>query len=386
MSSKQDLLIIGGGVLGAFHAYHAAQRGLRVQIIERHRAPSSASVRNFGQVVPSGMNPEWQRYGRASLELYKSIQDKFDLSVVQNGSLYIASDEDEMLLLQELHAINEAEEYESQLWTAEQCRTRLPSLRSDYVVGGLNFPQEISVNPRKMVSRLLAYLAEEHRVQVDFETCICDLQVSAKGVKAIDSDSRVFEAERAIVCCGNEFQLLFPDVFRASDLQVSKLQMLRLVPQVGVQLPGNILTGLSIRRYESFSGCPSWAQIKDREDDEAAWKKWGVHILLKQELDGSVIVGDSHEYAHASAQDDLGFDINHQINDYILEEAKRIVDLPSWNVASSWFGLYSQTNHPSGVFTTTIEDRIHVVTGIGGKGMSSSAGFAERSIKGILND
>ncbi|MGI9459159.1 MAG: FAD-dependent oxidoreductase, partial [Pirellulales bacterium] len=63
-SNNADLLVVGGGVLGAFHAYHAMQRGLTVILLEKDAAPVGATVRNFGQVVPSGLDQHWQQYGR----------------------------------------------------------------------------------------------------------------------------------------------------------------------------------------------------------------------------------------------------------------------------------------------------------------------------------
>ena len=82
-----DLLIVGGGILGTFHAYHALRKGLKVALLEKDGLPVGATVRNFGQVVPSGMNAKWQPLGRRSLEIYQTIQQQFDISVRQNGSI-----------------------------------------------------------------------------------------------------------------------------------------------------------------------------------------------------------------------------------------------------------------------------------------------------------
>ncbi len=112
-----DLAIVGGGILGTFHAYHALRRGLRVVLLERDAEPSQASVRNFGQCVPSGMKLKWQSYGRRSLEIYKSMQQRFDLGVRENGSVYLASNEEELHLLHELAAINKVNDYSSKLLT-----------------------------------------------------------------------------------------------------------------------------------------------------------------------------------------------------------------------------------------------------------------------------
>ena len=207
--------------------------------------------------------------------------------------MYIASDTEEITLIEELHERNRAVDYSSQLWTSEQCRKHVPSLRANYCQGGLFFPEEVSVNPRRMIHRLQQHLSNDSRIQFHFRTCVDRLETNADNVTATTTDGQTFRADRAIVCSGSEFQILFPELFRESDLEVVKLQMLRLKPQPDVRLPGNLLTGLSIRRYESFSECPSWNEIKSREPADREWKKWSVHILFKQETDGGIIVGDS---------------------------------------------------------------------------------------------
>ena len=384
---KVDLLVVGGGVLGAFHAYHAIRRGLTVVLLEKNAAPVGATVRNFGQIVPSGMDQHWQRFGRESLEIYSSVQKEIDLSVRQLGSIYIASNDEELTLLEELRAIDKAGDYECELWTTDQCIARYPQLRRDYCKGGLFYPREMSVNPRMMIHQLHRYLNQQSGYESHFLTSVCELSERADGtVEARTTSGTRFEAERAIVCSGSEFQLLFPDIFRESDLTAVKLQMLRLKPQANVDMPGNVLTGLSIRRYESFSQCPSWSDIKSREPADSFSKKWGVHILFKQEIDGGIILGDSHEYAPATELDQLMFDLRSDINEHFVTEGQKIFDLPSWEIESAWYGVYCQTKHPSGIFTRTIGQNIHIVTGIGGKGMTSSAGFAKHQLKEIYND
>jgi len=73
-TNTYDLIIVGGGILGTFHAYHALQKGLRVLQLEKDNFPVGSTVRNFGQVVPSGMAGEWFDYGVRGLEIYQSIQ------------------------------------------------------------------------------------------------------------------------------------------------------------------------------------------------------------------------------------------------------------------------------------------------------------------------
>ncbi|MEL7160931.1 MAG: TIGR03364 family FAD-dependent oxidoreductase [Bacteroidota bacterium] len=372
---KTDLLIVGGGVLGTFHAKAALKRGLTVRLVERHARPRGATVRNFGQVVPSGMTPEWQAYGRRSLAIYRELQEQTDITLRQNGSVYLASDAAEMQLLEELAAINRANDYPSVLLTKQQCLERYPGLCANYCVGGLFFPEEVTVEAREMIHRVLAFLMERHGLLYEPATELHELTVARSQVQGTDNRGRVYVAAQAIVCTGGEFCTLFPERFAASDLQLCKLQMLQTAPGAGPVVPGNILTGLSIRRYEAFGDCPSWEAVKAAEDPGAYWKKWGVHILFKQAPDGSFIIGDSHEYADAARTDELGFDLYPAVNDYLLTEARRIFDLPDWTVARAWAGYYSQCRAQD-IYHETIDDLIHVVTGIGGKGMTASPGYA----------
>jgi hypothetical protein len=150
-----------------------------------------------------------------------------------------------------------------------------------------------------------------------------------------------------------------------------------------VQLEGNILTGLSIRRYESFQECPSYAKLTTPEH-YAELKKWGVHLLFKKAVDGSIIIGDSHEYADVNHTDDLGFDINTYINELMLKEAQNIVKFDVSKIASTWAGFYPQHNSKH-VVEADLEGKIHIRTAIGGKGMTCAAGYAEASIKEIYN-
>src|ERR1044072_3436921 len=112
---RYDLIVIGGGILGTFHAYHALQLGKTVLLLERDNYPVGATVRNFGQIVPSGMTGKWFEYGVAGLGIYRSIQEEADISVRANGTVYIASDDDEQKLIHELKAYYDTIGYEAQI-------------------------------------------------------------------------------------------------------------------------------------------------------------------------------------------------------------------------------------------------------------------------------
>jgi len=377
-----DLIVIGGGVLGTFHAYHALKKGLKVALLEKNEHPRGATVRNFGQIVPSGMNKKWQLLGRRSTEIYKSIQHEFDISVRQEGSVYIASDKEELNLIEELAIINEDNNYHSQFLNSSESLNRYEGLKKSYCKGALFFPEEISLNPRVAVSRILKYLEEQYELSYHPNTLTIDIELSGNHCIVNNNNKQQLKAEKVIVCSGSEFKMLFPKIFAESPIEISKIQMLQTKAQPTQKLHGNILTGLTVRRYEAFQECPSWQAVKAREPKDDFVKQYGIHILFKQAVDGSIILGDSHEYAKQS--DELSFDIDENINQFIIKEAQRIFELQNWGIQQTWYGIYSQ-NRTSDIFEHTIDDKIHIVTGIGGKGMTGSAGFAEQSINQLFS-
>lgn len=383
MNNKYDLIVVGGGVLGTFHAYHAVKKGLSVIILEKDAKPNGATVRNFGQVVPSGMNQKWQNFGRESLAIYKEIQKEFDITIRQNGTVYLASNEEEVQLIEELHEINNQNNYTSELLTKQQCLNKYDGLRSDYCKAGLFFPQEVTVEPRTMILQLHSFLKEQG-VQVCYNTTVINTEEINGEVQVTSSNGEEFKASKVLICNGSDFKTLYPSIYNESDLVVSKLQMMQTKPQGNYRLNGSILTGLTIRRYEAFEECPSWNLIKSKENPNSFEKKYGVHILFKQATDGSIILGDSHEYADAKNIDNLGFDLKEKIDNFMLQEAKKIIELPNYEIQHRWVGFYSQCKTKD-IFEHTIGDNIHIVTGIGGKGMTGSAGFSKEKINKVFN-
>jgi D-hydroxyproline dehydrogenase subunit beta len=379
-ASQFDLIVVGAGALGAFHAYFALKKGLKVLLLEKDTRPVEATVRNFGQIVPSGMSEdEWFAYGKASTETYLDIQSRFDISMRQNGSSYLASSETEMQVLEEKHARYQALGYDSQLLSPAQCRQRIESLKADYCYGGLFFPQEVTAEPALMIHRLLAHMVEQMELDYRPSTPVVACASNDAGCEVTDSFGRRYQAPKVLICNGRDLKFLFPEVYFNSDLQICKLQMLATYPMPEVKLPGSILTGLSIRRYYAFKNCPSY-QLLNPEDVDPALRQWGIHILFKQAVDGSIIIGDSHQYADVAQAEELDFGVDDHVNGLILNEAKRILHLPDWRIARAWNGFYSLSKSRE-IFERTIDDKIHLITGIGGKGMTTACGFAKQNVE-----
>ncbi|MCI0845092.1 MAG: FAD-binding oxidoreductase, partial [Chloroflexi bacterium] len=76
-SNESDVLVIGGGICGVATAFHLAQLGKRVTLLERGEIAGEASGVNAGGLggLGWGNNPDLQAYLTAgSFEIFKTLQ------------------------------------------------------------------------------------------------------------------------------------------------------------------------------------------------------------------------------------------------------------------------------------------------------------------------
>ena len=378
-----DVVCVGAGALGTFHAYFAAKKGKRVLLMERDFTPYEGTVRNFGQCVASGQEiPLWRERGMKALRTYKNLQSQIDITLRNHGTCYIASDDAEMQLLEEMHQYNLGGDHESQLLSKEALVDKYPSVRADYAKGALFYRQEISLEPRTAIGKIIDFVQQDAGVIFKNNTTAIRCERNGGKIEILTADGHIFTSDHVIICSGREFKILYPKQFQESGLRISKLQMMQTEPMPSLNLPGNILTGYSIRRYEAFHSLPSYPSLCANFKDAEIEDKYGMHILFKQAVDGSVIIGDSHEYASVGNTEALDFCISTYINELMLREAKKIMHFPHWNIRSTWNGYYA--THANGIYDKEVEQGIHIVTGIGGKGMSTGAGYAEEKINHLF--
>ena len=236
-----------------------------------------------------------------------------------------------MSLLEEYRALFKLQNYPSTLLNRKSCYDRFQNLSTDYYKGGLFFPEEISVEPRTMVHQVRQFLIQDFGLEFLNNTVVknCDIE---KGIcKVQTSDNQLFYAEKVAICSGYELKILFPEIFKQSQMKVCKLNMMQTFPMPEMKLNGNILSGLSIRRYDGFKSCISYNNLTTPEWQKP-YQQWGIHILFKQAMNGSIIIGDSHEYANVDENAKLPISIDMEINKLILKEAKRMMTLPNWKI------------------------------------------------------
>lgn len=371
MPEKFDVAIIGGGIAGLANAWMAARSGRRVVLFEREPQANGASVRNFGMIWVIGQ-PIGEPYELASRsrELWLEAAAGSDAWLQECGSLHLAHADDEWAVLEEFagHAAKAGMNVE--LLSPEATRARSPAANPVNLRGALWSDAELAVNPRAAINDLNSWLTKEHGVIFRNRSQV----VGIDGHTVLLADKSQCEAGRIVVCCGSDVQTLYPEILSRRELQPCKLQMLRTQPQPEDWRLGPLIAGgLTMHRYESFSVCRSQARLRERISSEhPELDRFGIHTMASQLPDGSVILGDSHEYGSPLPSFD-----SQDIDSLILREEEKMLRLPRWKIDERWHGIYlKHTTKP--YLLAEPAEHVRVMTGLGGAGMTLSFGLAEQ--------
>ena len=368
--SGTRVAIVGAGIVGLAHAWAAARRGHRVVLFERDSIAAGASVRNFGMVWPIGQ-PAGPLHELAlrSRSIWQEVAELAGCWLDPCGSLHLAHEDDEWDILREFAETARSHGSEVELLTPAQVLDLSPAVNRESLRGGLWSPTEAAVDPRQAIAALPDWLRKANDVEIHFDTPI--RRVSLPVVEA--ADGRTWELDRVVVCSGSDFRTLFPDAFAEAGLRRCKLQMMKTGPQPAEWRIGPLLAGgLTLRHYANFESCASLEAYRRRiATTSPELDQYGIHVMASQNIWGEVILGDSHEYDEAVDPFDKA-----EIDDLILQHARRMFRLEDWSIAGRWHGIYAK--HPSRhVLRVDPAPGVSVVTATGGAGMTLSFGLAE---------
>lgn len=372
-----DVAIIGAGIVGLAHALAAAKRGLRVVVFERNSYAVGASIRNFGMIWPIGQ-PKGQLLARAfkSRQIWLETASKSGFHAAESGSLHLAYREDEFAVLKEFIETTRDVDYSVELLNPSQVAEKSQAVVTEGLLGALWSATEVIVDPKEAIKKIPPFLSEFYQVDFQFNTVVTD--VFHPNLKAA---GKVWQAEQIFVCSGADFETLYPKIYLNSGITKAKLQMMRTFPQPNSWKLGPALcAGLTLTHYSAFAHCPSLATFKERIERETPhFVQWHIHVMMSQNNSGELIIGDHHEYGSNPEPFDRV-----EINQYILDYLKKFAQVPSFDIAQTWHGIYAKLPGQTELIVQP-ETGVTVVNALGGAGMTLSFGLAEEIISKIYD-
>ncbi|MDQ2067760.1 TIGR03364 family FAD-dependent oxidoreductase [Xinfangfangia sp. CPCC 101601] len=369
-----DLVVVGAGILGLGTALAGVRAGKSVCVIERDARANGASVRNFGFVTVAGQmaGPHWRR-ARRSRDVWAEVAPQAGIAILQEGQMLPAYREEAATLLHDYLALPEMGA-ECRLLTREEALSRIPNLRIDGLRDVLLSAPDLRVESREALPKLAAWLEKSQGVDFRFGTAV--LEVTARGV--VTSAGEI-SAGAVVVCPGDDFATLYPEISREAALQKCTLQMLRVAADGMPKLQSAVMSDHSLARYDGFRALPRAESLIARLEREApAHRAAGVHLIVVQSADGSLVVGDSHVYGPAVEPFATA-----DFDDLIMGLFDEVIDQPNRRIIGHWTGSYASASDRR-VLMARPEPHVRVAMITGGTGASTSFAFGEEIIADLF--
>jgi D-hydroxyproline dehydrogenase subunit beta len=365
------VVVIGAGIVGLACAWAAHAQGASVLVIDKDDHCVGASIRNFGFVTVTGQGSgkTWQR-AKQSREIWADLAPRAGIQVVQQGLLVLAQRDQAALLLRQLISKPEGDGLE---WLdANALIQKFPQFEKSKLLGAIYSPHELRVEPRLAIGQLKSWLEGQG---VKFQ-----MGQSA----SLLPDGRLFVGNNLInydhllAAPGANLRAFAPNWTVQNRVTTCRLSMLRVRPPEGYVLPHPVMSDLSLVRYRGYTELPESKALRIRlELEQVEHLNQGIHLIIVQSADGSLVVGDSHHYGHTvdpfaqSATEAL-----------ILQEMQAILRLPYYQVTERWVGFYP--SGPDDAVITRLRDQVSLVSVTSGTGMSTGFALGLEWAKGVL--
>lgn len=221
---QDDVVIIGGGVIGLSCAFLLGQQGVSITVVDPDLGKGSSWVAagmlapvtesHYGEpdlieLLLAGAN-EWDGFAQA-LERASDKHIGFELQ----GTLLVALDASDRLAIDELGKFHQTMGLESYRRSSSECRALVKGL-SPRIRGGLEIPRDYQVDNRRLLAALVVAC---ERIGVSFEKDRCTQIVgkrhdqrerigsstqtnNASSISVVLEDGRVLYGQKVLVSAG----------------------------------------------------------------------------------------------------------------------------------------------------------------------------------------
>jgi glycine/D-amino acid oxidase-like deaminating enzyme len=338
LTDSADVVVIGGGIVGAATAYELARRGVAVTLVEAESLAFGATGRNLGYVWvhTRRIGPELDLVMDTVNRLPTLAQELgAEFGLRRNGGLIFALTDAQRRVLAEFVERRVADGLDMRLLDGDEARDLVPLLPPT-VVGATFCPLDAQIESTRYV-RAFAGAAERCGATILEGTAVRRIVVEGGRVVGVDTDAGRIWSGSVVIAAGGWSPDLARDVGLELPIGSMRLQIVQTEP-MPARLDHLVYGPIAIKQYAIFRELPSF-----REEDflHPAEQPDGPVLLesLCQQTDGRYLLGIAMDYP--------GFDWQPDVAGVALITRVLPADLPELraaHVARAWAGILPFTS------------------------------------------
>ena len=202
--TSAKVVVIGGGIAGCSVAYHLAKLGWKDTILlERDQLTSGTTWHAAGLVGQLGASATITKLRRYSLNLYKELEKKTELStgLKQNGAITIASSEQRLQELLRQATAAQLFDVNVEIVSKKRVKELYPVINDEDILGGVYMPEDGQADPVG-VTNVLAKAAKMEGAQIFEKTPVEKILVKNKKIIGVQTKFGKIDCEYVVLATG----------------------------------------------------------------------------------------------------------------------------------------------------------------------------------------
>ncbi len=235
---KSEIVIIGGGVVGASVAYHLTERGAKdVLILERENEQGKGST---GKAT-GGVRAQFETDINIKMSLYSLDffnNCGFDCGYEPRGYLFFATDDKQLEYLK-ANVVKQRElgVKDVEIVDTETISRIVSGMNCEDITGGSFGARDGFIDPLAVMDGFTAK-ALENGARIEFDTQVLSIETASGRVSAVETNKGRIECEKVVLCTGAWAKQLAKTV--GIDLPVEPMKRQIVWARCAVDLPANL--------------------------------------------------------------------------------------------------------------------------------------------------
>ncbi|MGC1506732.1 MAG: FAD-dependent oxidoreductase [Sulfitobacter sp.] len=203
LPSSSKIIIIGGGIIGCSTAYHLAQMGKEVLLLEKAQLTSGSTWHAAGLVGQLRSSANITQLLGYSIELYNKLEAETGLATgwKMNGGLRLACNQERWTEVQRQATTAHSFGLDMQLLTPQEAQDLWPLMDIGDVVGAAFLPTDGQASPSD-ITQALAKGARAKGAKLVENTPVTEILTEKGKIVGVRTPQGEVTCEKLVLCCG----------------------------------------------------------------------------------------------------------------------------------------------------------------------------------------